>query len=164
MKEAVLVIIKPDGMKEGVVGNVFSKLSRAKLEMIAVKILKPTKKLSEEHYCGIKGMPFFNQTISYFMGKTSKQKQLLSVIYYGDNAIKKMRKMAGDTNPEDAEANSIRGSYGRVTTKGVFENVIHVSSAKKDAKREIQLWYKPEEIMMSLYPTQKKRMEGRVWK
>jgi nucleoside-diphosphate kinase len=60
-----------------------------------------------------------------------------------------VRKIAGATNPEEADPTTIRGAYGRITTKGVYENVIHSSSDPKDAEREIALWFKPEEIVVS---------------
>ena len=87
------------------------------------------------------------------MGKGYKNKRLLAIIYYGDDAIKKCRKIVGATNPEEAHPFSIRGSYGRITTKGIYENVVHVSSDKKEAEREIKLWFEPEEMSPVLYLT-----------
>jgi nucleoside-diphosphate kinase len=70
-----------------------------------------------------------------------------------EEVIQKCRDLAGATNPEEAESTSIRGSYGRITTSGVYENVIHVSSDAEDAEREIKLWFRPDEIIVDLYPT-----------
>lgn len=74
------------------------------------------------------------------------------MIYYGEGAIEKVRELAGATNPEDADSISIRGQYGRITTKGVYENVIHASGNPKEAEREIKLWFEPGEIIVNLYP------------
>jgi nucleoside-diphosphate kinase len=88
------------------------------------------------------------------------------MVYWGNDAIKKVRDIAGATNPEEADPVSIRGSFGRITTQGVFENVIHASSDEKDAEREIKLWFKPEEIIVDLYPTQEaviKDLKTKSW-
>ena len=69
------------------------------------------------------------------------------MVYEGKNAIAKVRKVAGSTNPEKAKSTSIRGQYGRIHSKtNVFENVIHASATKEDAEREIKLWFKPGEL------------------
>jgi len=166
MKEPALVIIKPDGISKGLIGNVFNKLAQANLEIIAVKISKTTRKLAEEHYKHLKNESFFEETINYLMGKYHLRKKLLAIIYYGNNAIKKCRDIAGATNPEEAENFTIRGSYGRINTKGIFENVVHVSSDKNEARREIQLWFKPDEITSKLYPyklIEVKSHKERIW-
>ena len=73
--------------------------------------------------------------------------------------------MAGATNPEQADPTSIRGSYGRITTKGVYENVVHVSSDPAEAEREIKLWFTPDEVIVDLYPAKVAdlRCPARVW-
>lgn len=167
MKEPVLVIIKPDGISKGLIGPIFTKFSQADLEIVAIKIAKSNRALIEKHYHHLKKEPFFKDVISYLLGIGYKRKKLLAVIYYGEGAIKKCRKIAGATNPEDAHPFSIRGSYGRITTKGLFENVVHVSSDKKEAKREIKLWFEPSEITRDLYPTDMIHLSGlkkRIWK
>jgi len=91
---------------------------------------------------------------------------VVAMVYRGDNAIKKVRDISGATNPEEADPTSIRGAYGRITTKGVFENVIHASSSPEDSEREIKLWFKPAEIVGQLYPTKKTiidKHEELVW-
>ena len=90
----------------------------------------------------------------------------MALIYWGEEAIIKCRELAGATNPEEAESTSIRGAYGRITTIGVYENVIHVSANEKDAEREIKLWFDPGEIIVDLYPakeTQEKAKKTKVW-
>jgi nucleoside-diphosphate kinase len=79
----------------------------------------------------------------------------MALVYWGGDAIKKCRELAGATNPEEADPTSIRGSYGRITTSGVYENVIHVSSNEPEAEREIKLWFEPLDIIVDLYPTKK---------
>jgi len=165
-KEAALVIVKPDGISKGLVGPIISKFILCNLEIVAMRIAMATRKLAEEHYLHIKGTHFFDGAISYFLGDYHKQKKLITIIFYGQDAIKKCRKVAGATNPEEAEPSSIRGSYGRITTKGIYENVVHVSESSEEAEREIKLWFQPDDITVKLYETEIKQIEikkQRVW-
>lgn len=166
MKQPALIIIKPDGISKKLVGNVFTKFAQAGLEIVAIRITKTTRELAREHYKHLSGEQFFNDTVSYFCGKFHKEKKLMAIIYYGEDAIKKCRKIAGATNPEEAAPDSIRGSYGRITTAGIYENVVHVSSDKKEAEREIKLWFDPGDIVVDLYSAKTKTgnaCKKKVW-
>ncbi|MDD5729945.1 MAG: nucleoside-diphosphate kinase [Candidatus Omnitrophica bacterium] len=153
MNQAVLILIKPDGLKKSLTGNILTRLSETKLEIVAAKMVRVTKELAEEHYEHLKGKPFFGEVIRYIQGELHQRKKVMALVYWGKDAIAKCRELAGATNPEEADPTSIRGSYGRITTAGVYENVIHVSSNIEDAQREIKLWFHPEEIIVDLYPT-----------
>jgi nucleoside-diphosphate kinase len=152
MNQAVLILIKPDGLKKSLTGNILTRLSETKLEIVAAKIVRVPRELAEEHYKHLKDKPFFNDIIKYIQGELHDRKKVLALVYWGKDAIKKCRELAGATNPEEAESTSIRGSYGRITTSGVYENVIHVSSDESEAQREIKLWFEPAEIIVELYP------------
>ena len=155
-REAVLVIIKPDGLNKGLIGEILSKFSKARLQIVATRLTRATRPQAEKHYQHIQHTPFFKDTVRLLMGEFHRQKEILLIIYYGTNAIKKCRNIVGATNPEEASSRSIRGSYGRVTARGVFENVVHASSSTKEAVREIKLWFEPDDIVMDLYPTHTK--------
>ena len=152
MEEAVLILIKPDGLIKSLTGNILTRLSETKLEIVAAKIARVSRSLAEEHYKHLKDKPFFSDLIKYLQGELHDRKKVLALVYWGEDAIKKCRELAGATNPEEAEPTSIRGSYGRITTSGVYENVIHVSSNEEEAAREIKLWFEPKEIIVDLYP------------
>jgi nucleoside-diphosphate kinase len=152
MSQAVLILIKPDGLKKSLTGNILTRLSETKLEIVAAKMVRVPKQLAEEHYAHLKSKPFFAELVQYLQGELHDRKKVMALVYWGKEAIKKCRELAGATNPEEAEPTSIRGSYGRITTSGVYENVIHVSSDSSEAEREIKLWFKPEEIIVDLYP------------
>ena len=164
MTNQTLVLIKPDGLKKSLTGNVLTRLSETKLDIIAAKIVRVSKKLAEEHYKQMKDKPFFNELIKYIMGHYHKKK-VMALVYGGEEAIKKVRQICGSTNPEEADTVSIRGQYGRITTKGVYENIIHASTDKTEAEREIKLWFSPDEIISDIYPTKtlKTNKEMRVW-
>ena len=153
MSQATLILIKPDGLKKSLTGNILTRLSETKLEIVAAKMVRVSRALAEEHYRHLKDKPFFGELIKYIQGELHERRKVMALVYWGKDAIRKCRELAGATNPEEAESTSIRGSYGRITTSGVYENVIHVSSNEEEAEREIKLWFKPEEIIVDLYPT-----------
>lgn len=153
MDEPTLVVIKPDGIQKSLTGNVLTRLSETHLIIIAAKIVQVSRSLAEQHYHHLKDKTFFEDLIKFIMGEYHT-KRTLALVYYGDNAIRKVRDICGATNPEEATPGTIRGSFGRITTKGVFENVVHASSSVEDAEREIKLWFEPSEIVIDkLYPT-----------
>jgi nucleoside-diphosphate kinase len=155
MNEPALVIIKPDGIKKQLVGDILAKFSRTGLDLVGMRIAKTSRDLAREHYKHLKRKPFFNEIVAYLAGEYHYVKRLIALVYYGRNAIARCREAAGATNPEEAAPQTIRGSYGRITTDGLFENVVHVSSTPREAEREIKLWFDPQEILVSLYPTKK---------
>ena len=166
MREHVLVIIKPDALAKGIAGNVMDKFFQIKLELLAARVVKVTRQAAEMHYQHIKGTSFYQGAIDLFMGKFHKQKRVLALIFSGENAISICRKLAGATNPEEADPRSIRGAYGRVTTKRVFENVIHVSSDRREAEREIKLWFSPCHLEETIFPVKEavgNKRKIKVW-
>jgi len=152
MSQAALILIKPDGLKKSLTGNILTRLSETKLEIVASKMVRVSQLLAEEHYKHLRDKPFFAEIVKYLQGDLHDRKKVMALVYWGKDAIKKCRELAGATNPEEADPTSIRGSYGRITTSGVYENVIHVSSNEPEAEREIKLWFKPCEIIVDLYP------------
>jgi len=164
--QAVLILIKPDGLKKSLTGNILTRLSETKLEIVAAKMVRVDQPLAQEHYKQLKDKPFFPDLIKYLQGDFHDRRKVMALIYWGEEAIKKCRELAGATNPEEAESTSIRGSYGRITTSGVYENVIHVSSNESEAAREIKLWFSPQEIIVDLYPkksVEEKEIARIVW-
>ena len=164
MIQQTLVLIKPDGLKKSLTGNILTRLSETKLDIVASKIVKVSRELAEEHYALLRDKPFFTELIKYLMGEYHKKK-VMALVYWGEDAINNVRKICGSTNPEEADPVSIRGAYGRITTKGVYENAIHASTNPEEAEREIKLWFQPSEIIVDLYPTKrvKQMTEKTIW-
>lgn len=166
MKEAALVIVKPDGIRRRLIGNIMTRFVQAHLEIIGIRVVTASIALAHAHYKHLAHKPFFSQIISYLAGKYHRTNNLLAIVYYGTQAIKRCRAIAGDTNPEKADPQSIRGAYGRISRDGLFENVVHVSSDKAEAEREIKLWFEPDDLMMQLYPSTIKKIASykkKVW-
>lgn len=155
MVQQTLVLIKPDGLKKSLTGNILTRLSEARLHIVGAKVVHVSRELACAHYEHLKGKPFFEDVIRYICGELhgADYRRVLALVYDGDDAIMKVRALAGATNPEEAEATTIRGQYGRLTTSGLFENVLHCSDNEEDAEREIKLWFEPSEIIHDLYPT-----------
>jgi nucleoside-diphosphate kinase len=165
--QSCLIIIKPDGLVKSLTGNIISALSEAKLKIIGAKIVSVKRELAEQHYAElkIKKPQVFENTIKYIMGEFHTNRVLV-LVYFGDNAIEKIRAIVGKTNPEEADPVTIRGKYGRINSKtGVLENCIHASDSPENAEREIKLWFKPEEIVLDIYPTKiaKRQIEVKEW-
>ncbi len=172
-----LVIIKPDGLVKSLTGNIITALSETKLKIVGAKIVSATKELAEKHYSELrqrliethgneKGKKIFENILNYIQGKYHTNR-VLALVYEGEKAIEKIRALAGSTNPEEADPTTIRGKYGRINSKTqVLENVMHVSDSEENAKREIQLWFEPEELTNLIYPTKKQKvsMDKIVWK
>jgi len=166
VNQATLILIKPDGLKKSLTGNILTRLSETKLEIVASRMTRVSLKLAEEHYQHLKDKPFFAGLMQYICGELHDRRKVMALVYWGPEAIVKCRQLAGATNPEEADPTSIRGSYGRITTTGVYENVVHVSANAEDAEREIKLWFEPSEIIVDLYPTKDdvlKEKKIKVW-
>lgn len=176
MNQQCLVLIKPDGLVKSLTGNVISVLSETKGKIVGAKIVRVSKELAEAHYSELrqrmiekhgekKGKEIFENTLKYIQGEFHTDR-VLALVYEGEDAIEKIRVLVGKTNPEEADPISIRGKYGRINSKtGVLENVVHASDSEENAKREIQLWFEPEELTSVNYPTKKKqvKMDKIVW-
>lgn len=164
-----LVLIKPDGLVKSLTGNIITALSEAKLKIVGAKVVKVSKELAEAHYSELRqnqikkhgekrGNEIFENTLRYIRGEFHTDRVMV-LVYEGENSIAKIREIAGTTNPEEADPTSIRGRYGRISSKtGVYENVVHVSDSEISAKREVQLWFQPEELTNIIYLTKKEKI------
>jgi len=153
--ESTLVLIKPDAVNRLLVGPVLMKLQESKLNLIAARLRKVPVNLAKEHYAMHEGKAFYPELLKYITGElhAGPNNWVLSLVYSGQNAIKTIRTLAGATDPEKAAPDTIRGMYGRVTTAGVMENVVHASANSIEAEREIKLWFEPADLIAEIYPT-----------
>ncbi|AIF69350.1 nucleoside diphosphate kinase [Palaeococcus pacificus DY20341] len=138
--ERTLVIIKPDAVVRGLIGEIISRLEKKGLRIVGMKMIHIDRELAEKHYAEHKGKPFFEPLIDY----VTKAPSVVMVVE-GRYAISVVRKMAGATDPKDAEPGTIRGDYGLDVGDAIY-NVIHASDSEESAKREIELYFKDEEL------------------
>jgi len=149
--ERTLVLIKPDAMIKCLAGNIISELYNLNLKMIGLKLVNVQKELAEQHYFEIKekrGQKIFDKLIKHITGELHNNENVIAIVYEGKNAIQKVRNLAGTTNPEEAEPNTIRGKYGRIHSQtDCYENLIHASDSKESAEKEIALWFEDSELV-----------------
>lgn len=145
--QATLVLIKPDAIRRGQMGAALSRLEPLGLEIVGAKVVRVSRELAAEHYQHLRDKPFFEQLLDHLQGTLHQTPYVLAFVLWGPEAIDRVREVTGATHPEQAQPTTIRGSLGRVTASGVMENVVHASADPAEAAREIQLWFKPQELL-----------------
>lgn len=130
--EQTLVIIKPDGVERNLIGSILNEYERNGLVIKNIKMLVADEELAKEHYEEHVYKPFFNDLVDYITSGPS-----CVLIIEGKNAIDRVRKINGATNPKEAQDNTIRALYGLELSK----NTVHASDSLKSAKREISIWF-----------------------
>lgn len=136
--EKTYLMIKPDGVQRGLVGEIVSRFEKKGLKLVAAKLMVIPKETAENHYGEHKGKPFFPSLISYITSGP-----VFAMVWEGENAVQVCRNMMGKTNPQDSAPGTIRGDYCMVT--GL--NIIHGSDSPASAEREIGIFFKPEELV-----------------
>jgi len=135
--ERTFVMVKPDGVQRGLVGEVISRLERRGLKIVAMKMLWVDRELAEKHYAEHVGKPFFPSLISYITSGPS-----VAMVVEGESAIQVVRSMLGKTDPKEASPGTIRGDFALFTGR----NIVHGSDSPASAQREISLFFSPDEI------------------
>ena len=136
--ERTFLMLKPDAVQRGLVGEVISRFEKKGFKLVAIKMLQVDRALAEEHYKEHRGKPFFEPTVQYIMSSP-----VVAMVWEGKNIVALAREMMGATNPANASPGSIRGSYGM----DISRNVIHGSDSVASAEREIALYFTPQEIL-----------------
>lgn len=133
MTERTLVLVKPDGVSRGLVGEVIARVERKGLMLAALQLRQVDRALAEQHYAEHDGKPFFNDLLEFITSGP-----VVAAVVEGTRAIPAFRQIAGGTDPvEKAAAGSLRGDYGLETQY----NLVHGSDSPESAAREIKLWF-----------------------
>ncbi|GAB3875540.1 nucleoside-diphosphate kinase [Kibdelosporangium lantanae] len=133
MSERTLVLVKPDGVSRGLVGEVISRIERKGLKLVALELKHVSRELAEQHYAEHAERPFFGSLVEFITGGP-----VVAIVVEGVRAIPAFRQLAGGTDPvEKAVPGSIRGDFGTE----VQYNLVHGSDSADSAKREIDLWF-----------------------
>jgi len=135
--ERTFVMIKPDAVQRGIVGDIISRFEKRGIKIVAMKMVSVDRELAEKHYGVHKGKSFFEPTIQYITSSP-----VIALILEGDNTIEMVRKMMGVTDPQKAGSGTIRGDFGQF----IGRNIIHGSDSVDTAKFEINLWFNQKEI------------------
>ena len=136
--ERTFVLLKPDAVQRGLIGEIVSRFERRGLKVTALKLIRVGRSLAETYYAEHKGKPFFEPLMGYIAAGP-----VVAMVLDGDGAVAAVRKMMGKTNSAEAEPGTIRGDLAMT----IGRNIIHGSDSAESAKREIALFFKPDEIL-----------------
>jgi nucleoside-diphosphate kinase len=145
--ESTLVVIKPDAIQRGLTGLALSRLEHLRLHIIGAKAMRVSREMAKEHYHHLQEKAFFDELLDHLTGKLHGTSYVLAFVFWGPDAINRVREVTGATHPEKADPMSLRGAFGRMTTTGIMENILHASADRSEAEREILLWFKPQELL-----------------
>ncbi|ALS29548.1 nucleoside-diphosphate kinase [Paenibacillus cisolokensis] len=130
--ERTFVMVKPDGFKRGLVGEIISRFERKGLVLAEGKVMTVSRELAERHYSEHREKPFFGELVDFITSGP-----VFAMVWEGPDAVKNARSIIGKTNPADAAPGTIRGDFGLV----VDYNVVHGSDSPESAEREIGLFF-----------------------
>lgn len=136
--EQTLVIVKPDGVQRGLVGEIVGRFERRGLRIVAMNMLQLDRPLAERHYAVHQGKPFYAGLVDYITSGP-----VVAFVVEGPDAIAVVRKMVGKTRPNEAESGTIRGDFAVAGLR----NLVHASDAPDTARAEIALYFEPSEVL-----------------
>ena len=135
--EKTLVLVKPDGVRRGLSGEIIARFENRGLQIVALKLMQISRTMAEKHYAEHVGKPFFDSLVEFITSGP-----VVAMVVKGDHAIRAVRAMMGATNPLEAVPGTIRGDFALVMS----ENVIHGSDGAESAAREIDAFFASTEI------------------
>ena len=136
--ERTLVLVKPDGVQRGLIGEVIKRLENRGLRLIAGKFLQVSVDLAEEHYGIHKGKPFYESLLEYITSAP-----VMAMAWEGPNAIAAVRQTMGATRPTEASPGSIRHDFGLE----IGRNLTHASDSVENGEMEVDLWFSDDELV-----------------
>jgi nucleoside-diphosphate kinase len=132
VSERTLVLVKPDGVRRGLAGEVISRLERKGLTLVAMELRTLDRATAEQHYAEHKERPFFGELVDFITSAP-----LVALVVEGPNAVAGTRRLMGVTNPVEATPGSIRGDYALE----IGQNLVHGSDSPESATREIGIFF-----------------------
>lgn len=136
--EKTLVLVKPDGVQRGLIGEVIARLERRGLRLIGAKFIQVSRELAETHYAIHKGKPFYEGLINYIISAP-----VMAMVWEGPRAIAAVRQTMGATRPWEAAPGTIRHDFALE----VGRNLTHASDSVENGEAEVALWFKSEELV-----------------
>lgn len=136
--ERTLVLIKPDGVQRGLIGEIISRLEKRGLRLIGAKFLSVSQELAETHYAIHRGKSFYDGLIDYITSSP-----VMAMVWDGPNAIAAVRQTMGATRPLEAAPGSVRHDFGLE----VGRNLTHASDSVENGEAEVALWFQPAELV-----------------
>lgn len=137
-QERTLVLIKPDGLQRGLVGEIIARLERRGLKLVGIKLVQMDQQMAHQHYAEHEGKPFFPGLVRYITSAP-----VVAMVWQGKGAVQVVRDLMGKTDPRQAAPGTIRGDLAL----DVGRNLIHGSDSVETARKECALFFRPEEIV-----------------
>lgn len=134
--EKEFIMIKPDAVQRGLVGEILKRIERTGLKLLAMKFIQVSKEQAEAHYAVHKERPFYNALVEFITSGPT-----VAIAVEGLNAVTKTRMLVGATNPKDATPGTIRGDFGL----DIGRNMVHASDSVENALAELAIYFKEEE-------------------
>ena len=134
--EKTLVLVKPDGVARGLVGEVIARIEAKGYKISALRMLQADRALLEKHYAEHKGKPFFEPLVEFMMSGP-----IVALVAEGNRVIEGFRSLAGVTDPTLASPGTIRGDLARDQGTKVVQNIVHGSDSPESAAREIAIFF-----------------------
>ena len=134
--QATLVLIKPDGVKRNLVGDIISRCEAKGYKVTDLKMVAPNRELLEQHYSEHEGKPFYEPLLEFMLSGPT-----VAIRLEGERVIEGFRSLAGATDPTSAAPGTIRGDLGRDWGTKVIQNLVHGSDSEESAKRELAIWF-----------------------
>lgn len=134
--ERTLVLIKPDGVRRGLVGEVLARVERKGYRVSELRMVRADRAILQAHYAEHAGKPFFEPLVEFMLSGP-----LVAAIVEGNRVIEGFRALAGTTDPTSAAPGTIRGDLGHDAGTAVQQNIVHGSDSVESAEREIALWF-----------------------
>jgi len=134
--EQTLVLVKPDGVRRSLVGEVVSRIETKGYVVVGLKMITPTREILEKHYAEHAGKPFYEPLLEFMLSGP-----IVAMIAEGNRVIEGFRKLAGTTDPTTAEPGTIRGDLARDQGTKVVQNIVHGSDSPESAAREIAIFF-----------------------
>ncbi|MGO1543123.1 MAG: nucleoside-diphosphate kinase [Gulosibacter sp.] len=134
--EQTLVLIKPDGVRRNLIGEVLARIERKGYVITALKLESVDRAVLEQHYAEHEGKPFYEPLVKFMLSGP-----VLAACVEGNGVIEGFRSLAGSTNPTTAAPGTIRGDLGRDWGAEVMENIVHGSDSAESAERELGIWF-----------------------
>lgn len=136
--ERTLVLVKPDGVQRGLIGEIITRLERRGLRLVGAKFLQVSLELAETHYAVHKGKPFYDGLIAYITSAP-----VMAMVWEGPNAVVAVRQTMGATRPTEAAPGSVRHDFGLE----VGRNLTHASDSVENGQAEVALWFSDRELV-----------------
>lgn len=136
MTQQTLVLIKPDGVRRNLIGEIIGRIEAKGYVVVALKKFTPTRELLAEHYAEHEGKAFYEPLVEFMMSG-----DVVALCVEGNRVIEGFRALAGATDPTVAAPGTIRGDLGRDWATKVQQNLVHGSDSEESASREISLWF-----------------------